>query len=184
LNADGIPLAAFAGEQGRGLTRFAYLICGDRGLAEDLVQDAFASLYKRYGAYLPLEAPVAYARKAIVNAHISASRRKITAATVLGSVPDRSIEAADLVEQDAMWRALSALPQRPRAVLVMRYYLDLPDPEIAAILGCREGTVRSLATRAFATLRTDPHLGPPSSRTSHSGYGTAEPGAPTREEQR
>jgi RNA polymerase sigma factor (sigma-70 family) len=63
------------------------------------------------------------------------------------------VPETDAGEQDAMWRALAALPERQRAVLVLRYYLDLPDGEIASALGCREGTVRSLATRAFAALR-------------------------------
>jgi len=165
----GTPLATFVAEHGRSLTRFAYLICGDRGVAEDLTQDAFTSLYRRYGDYLPLQAPVAYARKSIVNGHISSTRRKIASVTTLGLVPDRATELADPAERDAMWQALSGLGERPRAVLVMRYYLDLHDKEIADLLGCREGTVRSLAARAFAQLRNDPNLdrgvtGTPNSR--------------------
>ena len=57
-----------------------------------------------------------------------------------------------------MWRVLAELPERQRAVLVLRYYLDLRDDDIAAALGCRPGTVRSLAARAFAALRTAPAL--------------------------
>jgi RNA polymerase sigma factor (sigma-70 family) len=73
-------------------------------------------------------------------------------------VPDAATGAHDSSEQDAMWRALAVLPDRQSAVLVLRYYLDLADAEIAAALGCRYGTVRSLATRAFAALRTHPDL--------------------------
>jgi RNA polymerase sigma factor (sigma-70 family) len=66
------------------------------------------------------------------------------------AVPD----AADLVdERDRVWRLIGALPPRARAVLVLRYYEDLPDREIAAALGCAEATVRSIAARSFATLR-------------------------------
>jgi RNA polymerase sigma-70 factor (sigma-E family) len=173
----GTPLATFVAEHGRTLTRFAYLICGDRGVAEDLTQDAFTSLYRRYGDYLPLEAPVAYARKTIVNGHISTTRRKMASVTTLGLVPDRAVDSADPAERDAMWQALSGLGDRSRAVLVMRYYLDLHDREIAELLGCREGTVRSLATRAFAQLRDNPHLGP---NTNPRAAGTTHP----RQEQR
>ena len=157
----GVRLADFAATNSVGLTRFAFLMCGDRGIAEDLVQDAFYALYKRFGDHLPLEAPVAYARRAIVNGNTSRARRKITSVTDVGFVPDLPLpdgrqRAVD--EQDAMWRVLLTLPERQRAVLVMRFYLDLADGEIAAALDCREGTVRSLASRAFAALRTDPSL--------------------------
>jgi RNA polymerase sigma-70 factor (sigma-E family) len=154
----GVPLAEFATANSVGLTRFAYLLCGDRGLAEDLVQDAFMALYRRFGERLPLDAPVAYARRAIVNGHISHTRRRSASALVFGEVPDRGVEEGGSVEQDAMWRVLAILPDRQRAVLVLRYYLDLSDADIAAALGCRAGTVRSLAARAFAALRVHPEF--------------------------
>jgi RNA polymerase sigma-70 factor (sigma-E family) len=149
----GRTLAEFAEANTVGLTRFAYLLCADRGLAEDLVQDAFVALYRRFGEQLPLAAPVAYARRAIVNAHISHRRRRAATAVVLVEPPDVAVAAHDPSDQDAMWRALSTLPERQRAVLVLRYYLDLSDDDIASALDCRPGTVRSLATRAFAALR-------------------------------
>ena len=151
-------LSDFAREHALNLTRFAYLVCGDRGRAEDLVQDTFASLYRRFGEHLTIEAPVAYARRSIVNAHISASRLRMPGATVVGAVPDGSVDAVDYGEQDAMWRAIATLPERQRHVLVLRYYVDLTDAEIAETLGCRQGSVRSLATRAFAALREHPGL--------------------------
>jgi len=154
----GVPLADFAREQTRSLTRFAYLVCGDRGLAEDLVQDAFTALYRRFGEVLPLDAPVAYARRAVVNGHISSTRRRSAVLTSTGHLPDRAVDAVDHGEQDAMWRLLATLPDRQRAVLVLRYYVDLSDREIAETLDCREGTVRSLAARAFAALRGDTML--------------------------
>jgi RNA polymerase sigma-70 factor (sigma-E family) len=148
-----IALADFADANSVGLTRFAYVLCGDRGLAEDLVQDAFYALYRRFGDTLVLAAPVAYARRTIVNGHISHRRRRTATATVLGEVPELATEDSDPTEQDAMWRTLATLPDRQRAVLVLRYYLDLSDSDIASALDCREGTVRSLASRAFAALR-------------------------------
>jgi len=157
----GQPLASFASEHSVGLTRFAFLLCGDRGQAEDLVQDAFLALYRRFGAQLPIAAPVAYARRAIVNANISRGRRKSSSLTVVAEPPDHPDPTADPssnVEQDAMWSALATLPERQRAVLVLRYYLDQTDAEIAHTLDCREGTVRSLASRAFAALRNEAGL--------------------------
>jgi RNA polymerase sigma-70 factor (sigma-E family) len=153
-----MKLADFAREHSVGLTRFAYLLCGDRGLAEDLVQDAFLALYRRFGEQLPLDAPVAYARRTIVNGHVSHTRRRVHALTVVGDVPDRPDDRFRGDDEDAMWSALSTLPERQRTVLVLRYYLDLADRDIAAALDCREGTVRSLAARAFATLRARPGL--------------------------
>lgn len=153
-------LAEFAAANTVGLTRFAYLLCGDRGLAEDLVQDAFAALYRRFGPSLPIAAPVAYARRIILNANTSRGRR-LRPETVAADVPELAVDAVDGGEQDAMWRALATLPHRQRVVLVCRYYLGFPDAEIAELLGAREGTVRSLAARAFATLRQHPDLSRP-----------------------
>lgn len=156
--SDKTRLGEFAEQHGVALTRFAYLLCGDHQLAEDLVQDAFLALHRRFGDMLRVEAPVAYARRVIVNAQISRLRRRASTETVLDLVPDSAVESADCGEQDAMWRELAVLPQRQRAVLVLRYYLDQSDRDIAALLGCREGTVRSLAARAFAVLREHPAL--------------------------
>jgi RNA polymerase sigma-70 factor (sigma-E family) len=149
-------LADFVAEQGVGLTRFAYLLCGDRALAEDLVQDTYLALYRRFGETLTVAAPVAYARRAIVNAHISRGRARAAHEVVSADLPDAAADCIDGGDQDAMWRLLGALPARQRAVLVLRYYADLSEAEIAAALDCRPGTVRSLATRAFAALRAHP----------------------------
>ncbi len=153
-------LAGFAGTHGLALTKFAYVLCGDRGLAEDLVQDTYLSLYRRYGDALPVDAPVAYARRAIVNAFVSRGRRRSSRELATAQLPERAIEMTTPDEQDAMWRTLATLPDRQRTVLVLRYYVDLPDEQIAAVIGASLGTVRSLASRAFATLRDHPALNP------------------------
>ena len=153
-----VTLAEFVARDGRTLTGFAYVLCGDRGLAEDLVQDAYLALHRRFGDVLALDSPLAYARRAVVNGYVSDRRRAATGRTVLGAVPELGWEPADRAEQDAMWRALSGLSTRQRSVLVLRYYLDYTDADIARLLGCRPATVRSLATRAFAALRRDPSL--------------------------
>jgi len=138
------------------LTRFAYLLTGDPQLVEDLVQDAFLAMHRRFGETIALDHPVAYARRAIVNGHVSRARRLASTETVTDAVPEKALEPTDSAEQDAMWRVLGTLPPRQRAVLVLRYYLDLPDVEIAQAMDCRAGTVRSVAARAFAALRHDP----------------------------
>lgn len=154
-----VSLSAFASEHTVALTRFAYVLCGDRGVAEDLVQDAYLRLYRRFGDTIGVDAPLAYARRAIVNGAVSRTRKRSTGEVVLADLPDSArSEQWTAADQGAAWQALATLPQRQRAVLVMRYYLDLPDQEIADLLGCRQGSVRSLAARAFGALRAHPEL--------------------------
>jgi RNA polymerase sigma-70 factor (sigma-E family) len=158
VNRDAVTLTAFATQHSVGLTRFAYVLTGDRQLAEDLVQDCLLALHRRFGETLPIEAPVAYAHRVIVNTQVSRRRRLAGSEVVVDMVPDVGVDAADVSEQDAAWRMLAALPHRQRAVLVLRYYVDFTDAEIARTLSCRVGTVRSLAARAFASLREHPAL--------------------------
>ncbi|MDQ1738595.1 MAG: hypothetical protein QOE53_247 [Pseudonocardiales bacterium] len=148
----GPSLGDFAREHGLELTRFAYLISGDRIRAEDLVQDVLLAMHRRFGARLGIEQPVAYARRAIVNANISFNRRRSSTEVLIATDLDQP--APDDPDPDALWSLLAGLPHRQRVVLVMRYYLGYSDAEIAGTLGCRRGTVRSLASRALAELRT------------------------------
>jgi len=153
------PLPQFAARCGLELLRFAYLVYGDRQRAEDLVQEVLLAMYRRFGETLPLDNPHGYARRAIVHANVSRSRRASSRELPVALVPDlAAAEADDVAERDELWRALRRLPQRQRAVLVMRFYLDASDEEIAHTLGCRRGTVRSVASRALAAMRTDPSL--------------------------
>jgi len=158
VDRQAVTLTAFAAQHSVGLTRFAFVLSGDRQLAEDLVQDCLLALHRRFGERLPLDEPVAYARRVIVNGQVSRRRRRAASEVVTDVVPEVGVDAADVSEQDAAWRLLAALPKRQRAVLVLRYYVDLTDEEIARTLSCRVGTVRSLAARAFAALREHPAL--------------------------
>lgn len=110
-------------------------------------------MYRRFGARLEIEQPVAYARRAIINANISWARRRSSTEVLTGLDHDRPVTDADSGSEDGLWQLLAGLPQRQRVVLVMRYYLGFSDGEIAENLGCRRGTVRSLASRALADLR-------------------------------
>lgn len=146
-----------------GLLRLAYLISGDRHTAEDIVQEALLRAHRHWDRVVRNGDPHAYVRRAVVNQHRSWRRRR--ASTELAVAPagmPTTAPTADSQEsvaaRDLTWRLLDELPRQQRAVLVLRYYEDLPDAEIAEILGCARGTVRSLATRAFARLREHPDL--------------------------
>jgi RNA polymerase sigma factor (sigma-70 family) len=149
-------LTDFVRGHGLALTRFAYLVTGDRSRAEDAVQDVLLAMHRRFGAVIDVDDPVAYAHRAIVNAEISRRRRR-RVTEVAGDRATDLCARADRPDTETLegevWDAVRLLPQRQRAVLVMRYYLGYSDREIAAALSCRESSVRSLAARAFKVLR-------------------------------
>lgn len=152
-------LADFSRRCGLELLRFAYLLCGDRQRAEDLLQDVLLAMYRRFGEELPLDNPMGYARRALANANISWARRGSSSEIATGAVPNEIMaESDDPAQRDVLWQAMRQLPRRQRTVLVLRFYADASDADIADTLGCRRGTVRSLASRALAALRTDPTI--------------------------
>ena len=135
--------------------RWAHLLTGDRGRAEDLTQHAFAATYRHWRRISPAGAE-AYVRRAVLNAHLSAWRRGwLRNERPTGELPERAgpEPMAGVDERDAMWAALAGLPPRQRAVLVLRYYEDLSESEIARVLDISVGTVKSQASKALATLR-------------------------------
>jgi RNA polymerase sigma-70 factor (sigma-E family) len=128
------------------LLRLAYLLTGNRAVAEDVVQDAFVQLHARHA---DVRTPGAYLRTSIVNGsrmhHRRAARERARYADL--------VPLAVHPETNVVLDALGRLPHRQRAVLVLRYYEDRPEAEIAELLGCRPATVRSLASRGLAALR-------------------------------
>jgi RNA polymerase sigma-70 factor (sigma-E family) len=136
------------------LLRYAHLLTGDRGRAEDLVQSALAAAYRHRRRIDPAGAE-AYLRRAVLNGYLSWWRRVRVRERLTDRPPDRPLAdaAPALDERDAMWAALATLPPRQRAVLVLRYYEDLPEAEIARVLDVAPGTVKSQAAKALATLR-------------------------------
>jgi RNA polymerase sigma factor (sigma-70 family) len=128
------------------MVRLGCALTGSETLAQDLVHDVFIRMHARWDR---IEHPRSYARAAVVNACRSASRRakRERSVDVLFVVEDSTLQA------DEMFDALSALPYRQRAALVLQFYEGLPQSEIAEILRCREGTVASLVHRGLAQLR-------------------------------
>jgi RNA polymerase sigma-70 factor (sigma-E family) len=136
--------------------RLAYLLTGDRMLAEDLAQDAFVKLAGRLthlrdpGAFGP------YLRRTIINLANSSFRRKRLERAYLkrsAAEPVAHQDAPDAGRGDEIWSGLQRLPTRQRTAIVLRFYDDLPEQQIAEILGCRPGTVRSLISRGLAEMR-------------------------------
>jgi RNA polymerase sigma-70 factor (sigma-E family) len=128
------------------LIRLAYVLTGSQAVAEDLVHDTFVRVYPRLAT---LGEPGAYLRRSVVNACFSWHRRQQRQRTAVLDPP-----AAPLPDEDIeMWEALGHLTAARRTVLVLRYYLDLPEAEVAAILGWRVGTVKSATHRALRDLR-------------------------------
>jgi RNA polymerase sigma-70 factor (sigma-E family) len=136
------------------LFRTTYAVAGDRQRTEDALQTAFAEAWSRWSRVSAADDPLAYVRRMAVNAAISGHRRAWTRReTTVRELPDAPTADEGLLEHRATWQAVSALPPRQRAVVVLRYYEGLSEREIADVLGCRPGTVKSQASAALATLR-------------------------------
>lgn len=160
-------LDVLAREQGDALVRFAYLLTGDRDDAQDLVQSVLVRLSRR--GVDDIDDLGSYARRALVNLHRTQGRRAVlhirSMNRIAASAETRQAAACEPTEadqlKDVVARGLQALPARQRAVVLLRYYEDRADDEIADLLGCAPATVRSLLARARRALRheLDPFAG-------------------------
>jgi RNA polymerase sigma factor (sigma-70 family) len=130
--------------------RLAFLIVGDRGVAEEVVQDAYARVLERWSG---LDEPAAYLRVSVVNRSRDVLRRRM----LLDRLPLVARRSEAEAPPDPLWDALAHLPANQRAALVLRFYEDLPVREVAALLKVREGTVKSLVHRGLARLREEIH---------------------------
>ena len=140
-----------------GLIRLAYLMLGDRAAAEDAVQDAFCGLYCRWDQLEDPAGALAYVRSSVLNGCRTALRRRARGRQLTDYQPPAGpdeAEAAALTQEERqeVMRAVRRLPDRQREALVLRFYLDLPDGEIARAMGIRPGTVRSAIHRALQAL--------------------------------
>jgi RNA polymerase sigma-70 factor (sigma-E family) len=138
-----------------GAIRLAYLLTGDRGLAEDLVQDAFVRLT---GRLLHVRNPGgfhAYLRATVINlARAHHRRMRVERRFLERRTANATSTLPDVSEREALRQALLALPIRQRTALVLRFYEDLSEAETAALMRCRPGTVKSLVSRGKETLRS------------------------------
>jgi len=137
----------------QGLRRVAYLLIGDWGEAEDLAQETMVRVYRAWDRIRDRQKPAAYARTVLVNRHRSLLRRArveakhLVARTHAPTIPEVGEDGV------VVWQALKKLPGREREVLILRYYEDMPQAEIATAVGIPVGTVKSLTHRALGRLR-------------------------------
>jgi RNA polymerase sigma-70 factor (sigma-E family) len=141
-------------EQG-GLLRLAYLLAGDRGHAEDLVQTALMKTYRHWNRITQRGEPGAYVRRVLVTTHTSWRRRAVHREQTMEmppevAAPERSSRADDA---GLLQAALRSLPARMRATLVLRYFEDLSEQQTARLLGCSVSTVSTQTARGLARLR-------------------------------
>ena len=139
------------------LVRLATLLVDDRQTAEEVVQDAFAATYERWGRLRDTNAVLAYLQRSVVNGSRSRLRRRGVArrgTRTLSVVPAPSAaeEAESRADVDAVRRAIAGLPARQRQVLVLRYYLDLHEAEIAEVLRISRGSVKAYASRGLDAI--------------------------------
>jgi RNA polymerase sigma-70 factor (sigma-E family) len=152
---DEASFRAFVEANGATLLHAARLLTGEHHRGEDLVQGALTKVYLKWDR---IDAPLAYARKALVTGHIDSTRRKWWGERPTEVLPDEPGRADDLAasdERDELRRLLGELNPRERAVVVLRYYCDQSEQETAAALGMPVGTVKSTCARALARLRVE-----------------------------
>lgn len=150
----------FAYSRWPGLVRLGYGLTGDRGLAEDLAQTALANAYASWSRVRKADDPDAYLRRILLNSYRSGFRKRRVTENLTAAVPETAAE--DPVgrngDRAAVIAAVAALPPKQRAVVVLRFWLDLTDAQAAAALGCSVGNVKSQASRALAKLRASAEL--------------------------
>lgn len=148
--------AEFAQARSPALFRAAYLMVGDRGLAEDLLQEALTKTYVAWPRLRDVQNAEAYTRKAITTTAISWWRRKAWQREVpRDQLPDQLVaeHGARIDERDWLWTELQMLAPRQRAAIVLRYYEDLTEARTAEAMGCSIGTVKSQVSDALNRLR-------------------------------
>jgi RNA polymerase sigma-70 factor (sigma-E family) len=149
----------------RQLVRLAVLLVRDQGAAEEIVQDCFVAVHDRWGRLRDPDKALAYLRQSVVNRsrshlrHLSVVRRHAERQGAMPVAAGADEPAYDAARRTAVLDALRRLPTRQREVLVLRYYLDLSEAEIAEVLDISRGAVKSHASRGAAALRAD--LGSP-----------------------
>jgi RNA polymerase sigma-70 factor (sigma-E family) len=157
VDAESEDFARFVELRQRALLRSAWLLTGDWGLAEDLVQTALARTWLRWERINRRDDPEIYVRKVLVSTWINWNRRKWRGERAVMELPDGPAPGdleAEAVARVAVRGALGSLTNRQRAVIVLRVFDDLTEVQTAQVLGCAVGTVKSTMSRAMTRLRT------------------------------
>ena len=157
-----ISFRDFVRARSKALLRTAYVLTGNKADAEDLVQAALAKTYLAWDRIEDRSALDGYVRRAIVNTHISWWRRRRIEEFPTDEIPDLAVADQEVSNdmQESLRHAIDRLPQRMRAAVVLRYYEDMTEAEVAEVLGISLGTVKSTVSRAVAKLRIDAELRP------------------------
>lgn len=150
-----LAVTALYREHALGLTRLALVMTQDKQAAEDIVQDAFCGLHRRWDQLHDTDRALSYVRSAVVNGCRSEFRRRKSLRRHLPDPPGWSAESAALASEERreVLRALAQLPARQREALVLRYYLGLSEAETASAMRISRGTAKSTAARGIAALR-------------------------------
>jgi RNA polymerase sigma-70 factor (sigma-E family) len=159
---DGTPMLLVAEQfdmfvvtNSKSLKRTAFLIVGDSGAADEIVQIALIKVNKKWASIAATGAALPYVRTAVVRTSITWKRRRWHGERASETLPELAdSDAFNVVDtRDRLRHALTALPRRQRAAVVLRHYLDLDEAETAAVLGCSTGTVKSQTSKGLAKLR-------------------------------
>jgi RNA polymerase sigma-70 factor (sigma-E family) len=156
----------FVAEQGDALLRYGYVLTGNPHDAADLVQEALLRVRAAWPRVRRKDNPQSYARTTMARLHVSIWRRRKREHLTAAPLEQAGQEMFPLERELGLWEELSALPRRQRAVLVLRYYEQLTDAEIAKVLGISSGTVRSNASRGLDKLRSSLSPSPVTTRSS------------------
>jgi RNA polymerase sigma-70 factor (sigma-E family) len=145
---------AFMRARWSAMVRLAYTLTGDQGHAEDITQAAFAKAYASWRRVSQAGDPDAYVRTIVIHENSKRFRRQRVSEDLRADVPEQALDAGDgLAERMALRDALNLLGPRQRAVIVLRFWLDMSETATARALDCSVGTVKSQTSRALATLR-------------------------------
>ena len=145
----------YVGARWTALYRTAYLLTGHHADAEDLAQAALVKAYLAWSKVSAASSPDAYVRRILTNVFLSSRRPlRVSRERLVDRLPDVDAPAAHHDDRLVLWPHVAALPPRQRAVVVLRYYEDLSEQQIADALGCSPGTVKSTASDALRALRT------------------------------
>ncbi|GLY16758.1 RNA polymerase subunit sigma-24 [Kineosporia sp. NBRC 101677] len=161
VTSDEDGFQVFVQQYWRSLNRTAFLLTGDRDRAEDLVQSALEKVHRHWPKVSRMDAPLEYVRRAMVTTAISWRRRRS-----FGEIPSLSVDPGHhdpyerIDQRQQLIAALRRLPVKMRAALVLRYFEDLSEAEVAAAMGCSVGTVKSQVSRGLERLRSTMAAGP------------------------